>query len=300
MVLPGRLPVTVTRTYRTLDSDSGVFGIGWSSNFDLALQRAGNQISLILPGKTVVPFTLQTDGSFAALGDPGHRGSRITLASDGSATLRLKDGARWNFPAFVANFSQLRSMVDRNGNTIAVTRDSIGRVTALTEPGGRQIVFGYASGFGPISELRDPLGRSVGYEYDAQGRLARVTDPGGGVTQYTYDDQHRMVSTTDPRNITFTRNVFGASGRVIRQIQADGGETRFAYGTEMGTFYFVWGFGGRPRGRRLASSPRRRAVWAAHASVPNGAPRVRLCRMRASSASVMAAFTQVTSPPGRG
>jgi RHS repeat-associated protein len=229
MVLPGRLPVTVTRTYRTLDSDSGVFGIGWSSNFDLALQRAGNQISLILPGKTVVPFTLQTDGSFAALGDPGHRGSRITLASDGSATLRLKDGARWNFPAFVANFSQLRSMVDRNGNTIAVTRDSIGRVTALTEPGGRQIVFGYASGFGPISELRDPLGRSVGYEYDAQGRLARVTDPGGGVTQYTYDDQHRMVSTTDPRNITFTRNVFGASGRVIRQIQADGGETRFAY-----------------------------------------------------------------------
>lgn len=43
-------------------------------------------------------------------------------------------------------------------------------------------------------------------------------------------------------------------------------------------FYFSGGWRGRPRGRRLASSPRRRAVCAAHASLPKGVPRFTLCR----------------------
>ena len=62
----------------------------------------------------------------------------------------------------------------------------------------------------------------------------------------------------------------------------------------MGTFYFFTGLRGRPRGRRLASSPRHRAVFAAHASLPKGVPRVTLCRMRATSTAVTGAFTQGT------
>jgi len=62
-------------------------------------------------------------------------------------------------------------------------------------------------------------------------------------------------------------------------------------GSTQGTFYFSTGLRGRPRGRRLASGPRRRAISAAHASAPKGVLRVTLCRMRASSVSVMAVFT---------
>lgn len=47
---------------------------------------------------------------------------------------------------------------------------------------------------------------------------------------------------------------------------------------EMGTFYFSGAWRGRPRGCRLASSPRRRAIFTVHASLPNGAPRVTLPR----------------------
>jgi len=98
------------------------------------------------------------------------------------------------------------SQSDRNGNTLTITRDTQGRVTALTEPAGRQLTFSYTGTTLRIDRIADPLGREVQYTYDAQGRLETVTDLAGGITRYTYDSQHRMLTLTDPRGITFLTN----------------------------------------------------------------------------------------------
>jgi hypothetical protein len=60
---------------------------------------------------------------------------------------------------------------------------------------------------------------------------------------------------------------------------------------EKGTFYFYASFGGRPRGRRLDSRPRRRAARSIQLGSPNGVPRTTLCRTRANSAAVKGSCT---------
>ena len=80
-----------------------------------------------------------------------------------------------------------------------------------------------------ITKVTDPIGRTVQYAYDGTGNLATVTDPEGGTTRYEYNSQNRMTRITDAKGITFLQNFYGPSGRVLRQIQADGSEYRFRY-----------------------------------------------------------------------
>jgi YD repeat-containing protein len=44
-----------------------------------------------------------------------------------------------------------------------------------------------------------------------------------------------MTRITDAKGITFLQNFYGPSGRVLRQIQADGSEYRFRYQLSGGT-----------------------------------------------------------------
>jgi RHS repeat-associated protein len=235
MVLPGIIPLTVTRTYRTNLTNAGPFGLGTSWDYDLFLLPPPNgspdALLLFSPGNRQDLFARQPDGSFINPTSPALRGAVITVAG-GLRTLRFKDGSTWQFRT---SDGLLVSQADRNGNTVFITRDGQGRVTALTEPRGRQLTFSYTGTTLRIDRITDRLGRSVQYTYDAQGRLTSVTDAAGGITQYTYDGNHRLLTITDPRGITFLTNEYDNAGRVIRQTQADGGIWIFAY-TTSGSF----------------------------------------------------------------
>ncbi|MEK7205207.1 MAG: DUF6531 domain-containing protein, partial [candidate division NC10 bacterium] len=235
LVLPGIVPLTVTRTYRTNLTNAGPFGLGTSWDYDRFLQPPPNgspdALLLFSPGNRQDLFARQTDGTFSNATSPGLRGAVVTVAG-GLRTLRFKDGSTWQFRTSDA---LLVSQSDRNGNTVLITRDSQGRVTALTEPRGRALTFSYSGTNLRIDRITDPLGRTVQYAYDGQGRLMSVTDPAGGVTQYTYDTNHRLLTITDPRGITFLTNEYDTQGRVVRQTQADSGIWIFAY-TTTGTF----------------------------------------------------------------
>ena len=227
MVLPGRLPVTVTRTYRGMLTNQGPFGIGSSHTYDVMLRQEGDLRRLLLPGGERVLFPMQTDGTFKNLTDPAYSGAVIT-ATGGNHILRFKDGATWTFGSPSLGLSFLTSQADRNGNTLTFTRaGATGTLTTITDSVGRQIQFTYTGT--RITEISDPLGQRVSYSYDPQGRLAKVIDQEGGATQYTYDAQGRMLTITDARGIVFLQNFYGSSGRVLRQIQADGSEYKFRY-----------------------------------------------------------------------
>ena len=234
MVLPGILPIAITRTYRTNLTNAGPFGLGTSWPYDIFLQPPpnGSPDSLILftPGNRQDLFFHQPDGSFINTTSPPLRGAVVTVAG-GIRALRYKDGSLWRFDAA----GRLISQADRNGNTVTLTRDNQSRVTAISEPSGRQLTVTYIGTTLRIDSVRDPLGRQIRYGYDGSGLLIAVTDPVGGITRYTYDAANRMVSITDPRNITFLINEYDSAGRVIRQTQADGGVWNFAY-TTSGSF----------------------------------------------------------------
>ncbi len=225
LVLPGRLPLALTRTYRTLDSSPGPFGPGTSHAYEVFLQSlSADALLLTLPGNSRALFSRQPDGRFRNGTEPGLRGAAAT-ASASTRLLTFKDGATWTFDGN----GRLVAQRDRNGNQVTITRDGQGRVMNLTEPAGRQFTFSYSGTSLQVTQVTDPLGRTVRYSYDAAGRLTSVTDPAGGVTRYTYDSLNRLLTITDPRGILFLRNEYDGAGRVSRQTQADGGVFTFAY-----------------------------------------------------------------------
>ncbi len=232
VVLPGRLPLVLTRAYRVGGPPAGPFGRGTTHTYHVLLLVEQNLRTVVLPHGARLAFPQQPDGTFRNGTDPAVRGAVLTAAG-GNHLLRFKDGTTWTFGTPIGTIAFLTAQADRNGNTLTITRDSQGLATRITEPSGRALFFTYDA-LGQITSVTDPLGRTVTYTYTGL-LLTTVTDPAGGVTRYTYDAQNRMTSITDPRGITFITNEYDANGRVVRQTQADGGVWQFAYTVTAGT-----------------------------------------------------------------
>jgi RHS repeat-associated protein len=235
LVLQGRLPVVVSRAYNPFDPFGGIAGFqsplgpGWYLSVDaFTLPVTNSLIRLVLPGNTRLDLVRQPDGTFKNSTHPLLSGAVLTILSGGEHQIRFKDGATWKFNRINVGQQALAEQVDRNGNRMTIERNVLsGQITRLIDSVGRALVFTAVGQF--ITQIQDPLGRTVQYSYNANGRLETVTDPAGGVTRYTYDTQGRILTITDPRSIKFLENFYGPSGRVLRQVQADGGEWRFRY-----------------------------------------------------------------------
>jgi RHS repeat-associated protein len=229
LVLPGRMPIVWTRTFRNQGSPTGPFGRGTAHAYQVLVGRQANQRILLLPDGRRFVLTLQSDSTYRNLTDRALQGAVLTEPS-GVSTLRWNDGTTWTFGAasgLAENTFELTQLADRNGNTTTLTRSG-NQITAIIGPDGRALTLEYDGG-NRITRLSDPIGRIVAYAYDNQGNLATVTDPEQGVTRYSYDSANRLTTITDPKGLTYLQNVYGPSGRVLRQIQADGGEWRFRY-----------------------------------------------------------------------
>jgi RHS repeat-associated protein len=236
LVLPGRMPIAIQRSYRSDDMRPGFFGVGWNLDvYDSRLTSAGTTLNLVTPDQNTVQLRPDGPGRWVST-DAALLGAVVTqLPGEFNFQIRYKDGTVHRYDRIVgfANTAGLVAITDRNDNTVTVTRESpgpgrFGLITRITEPGGRSFTLVYDAA-NRITSATDPIGRVVRYTYDAQGRLETVTDAAGGVTRYAYDGQHRMVSITDPRNITYLTNEYDAAGRVARQRQGDNSVFEFVY-----------------------------------------------------------------------
>ena len=235
LVLPGRMPAVVHRTYNPFDPFGGTAGFelgtgpGWALSVDAVLLELSPTLRrLILPGNSRSDFVRQANGAFANAADQEFSGALLTAGTQGAHTLRLKDGTTWRFtagwipigrPGTIPGLGLLVEQADRNGNHLTIERDVNGFITRLVEPAGRALVFTHTNG--RLTEIRDPIGRTVRYSYNAARRLETATNSAGGVTRYTYDPQGRILTITDARGILYLTNEYDASGRVVRQIEAD-------------------------------------------------------------------------------
>ncbi|ULA57974.1 MAG: hypothetical protein LZF60_20020 [Nitrospira sp.] len=242
MVLPGRLPVVINRTYRSQAGGIGPFGEGGSFNYHIQLAVVGAALRLQMSDFSRYLFSQDPDTKYRNATFPMFKGAEITKFPNNTAELRWKDGMIYAFNAA----GWLIEQRDRYNNRIQIIRDAAQRVTEIREPSGRALTFTYTQvirghvspPFDVISTITDPLGRTVSYVYyvGSNGRLSRVIDIGGGVTTYTYGEYTQayywnegMLSITDARGITYLRNEYDLNGRVAKQILADGGAYTFAY-----------------------------------------------------------------------
>ncbi len=110
---------------------------------------------------------------------------------------------------------ELVEMQDWNGTTV-LERDSLGRLTGVTDPGGRRTGFSYDAA-GNRTGIRYPDGSAAAFAYDRNNRLLEVTEgaqiPGDGsgdaegdpagtaaeiLARYGYDAAGNVTSVTQP------------------------------------------------------------------------------------------------------
>ncbi len=228
MVLPGRMPIVFTRTYRSEANRSGPFGYGWTNNFMIKFGSVtlNTLYQVVLPTDSRLDFLASE--SYIHRATPTFYGARLQVGPiGGNSTVTLKDGTVWTFNN-LSGF--LLAIEDRHGNRLDLIGPSSSLPTAIRMPDGRQVGIEYDSSHRITRIAAWFMGQVVTYTYTAAGDLETVTDPMGGVTRYTYDSNHNMLTIRDPRGITSLINEYHPiSKRVIGQTMPGGSVWQLAY-----------------------------------------------------------------------
>ena len=114
----------------------------------------------------------------------------------------------------------VKQMNDLNGNTLTINNNGI------VHSSGKSITF-VRDTLGRITQITDPTGNSMFYGYDSRGDLVSYKDRETNESTFTYNSSHGLLTIKDPRGIQPIRNEYDASGRLIKQIDAFGKEILF-------------------------------------------------------------------------
>lgn len=121
----------------------------------------------------------------------------------------------------------LKSLKDRNGNTLTITE------TGITHSSGKSVSF-VRDGMGRITSIIDPSNNVLQYEYNARGDLTRVVDRDGLETTLSFDSDHKLLTIIDESGNTLLENQFDASGRLVGQ--KDGNGASYGVAHDLGSF----------------------------------------------------------------
>ena len=236
------IPITVTRTYDTLDSQgSGDFGYGWNLQVvqpEMTLDYStvypggafinGTRITVTTPEGTEEGFTfkwIQVGDGLGGIGqsaswgpsfvpDPGNN-YELVPPNLGYTFTRLTE----NGPYQVAGGTVLYSGQNPSfGGAYELkeigpgTRGLIYTISAATMTGTR-VTDKYGNGLRfsdtEIKSVRvdsegkeTPLGRDIAIERDFRGNIKTITDPNGFELRYEYDSRGRLVSFYDRARVT--------------------------------------------------------------------------------------------------
>ena len=122
----------------------------------------------------------------------------------------------------------IKSIEDNKGLKYVYNYDSEYRPSSIVSPSGLIFSFSFNSD-DLIDRTTLPDGNVVKYEYDANKNLIKVIDAENREIRYEYDSDHKMTAWYDSDNIRQVLNTYDSSGRVIRQVDANGNEATISY-----------------------------------------------------------------------
>jgi len=232
------LPITLTRSYRQLDSNNYAFGPGFNWTYGIYQWSAQQyqQSDLISPDGSRVHFvrispgTGYTDAVFRATDGYGDFANAIEKWNGNGWDVTGHTGLTYVFGVY----QPLQSIRDRYGNQITITHASGGQsgdITQVTSSHGMWIRLSYNSAH-EVTQAVDNSGHTVTYSYDGNGRLSQVTSATGGVTHYTWDTHNNLLTVVDARGHTVASNTYDSNNRVVDQQLGGGGHYLFSYQTD--------------------------------------------------------------------
>ncbi len=230
----------IIRSYNSKGSAlNGIFGRGWSFEFDEMLSLCANgAISYRRGDGSILKFVKNSDGTYTA-----PDGYYLTLSKIQTKTgvFEELDGTKTTYPIYeyeicdnkntVKHFNSiglLTKVTDENNYETVLTYDKDYSLKTMTTPYGRTYTFEITAD-GYISKIVLPNGKALTYSYDSNNNLTSFVDANGNETKYFYDKDHRMTSYKDANGNTVNANVYDSEGRVVKQTDGNGDITTFNY-----------------------------------------------------------------------
>lgn len=207
VLMSGRIPWRLVRSYSSDDLQLGLIGYGWKLKLGTFLRCNGAKIELVVDAEPVATLPLPAVGERmrddASGFDVERTGTAITVID------RVRNTYRFPCRDFPPTLIPCAKYLDFFTNSVEYSYDDKGRLTELTDSFQRQIHFTYdalsrlAEVWMPQAGKRSSRWHLVRYEYDNDDLVA-VLDANGNATRYEYAS-HLLTRVTDRcgRNLFF-------------------------------------------------------------------------------------------------
>lgn len=221
LFIPG-FPFTLARVYSSQSPRPG-----WTFPFFIRLEVSNAERIYLLWGhkheKGDVAFLRREDGSYES-NIPSFR-----LQFDPTTQaykLYTEDGHIYTFDS-----EGWITRVGKQGTTKEVLYERVDDHTIRLSDTNHIIIWAtlFLDDKGRLQRIADSVGRTIEYQFDEADHLLAVTNRAGQTTRYEYDSQGFLIRTIGPDGQVLLENAYDNEGRVLRQKDALGHETRFAY-----------------------------------------------------------------------
>jgi len=202
----------------------GLFGPNWRSTYE----------EQVFVGSDNYIKYLRGDGSFWSFGTasnapgswapaaPQNVSALLTTPSTATPywTITFQNGEQRRFDG---TSGMLTAIIDRNGNTTALTYDGANRLVTVTDPASRHLTFTYGSlSSHLVTGVSSDVGISLTYAYDGQNRLSQVTNPDLTTISFAYDSLSRILSVTDMNGKLLESHIYDCFARGLSSSRALG------------------------------------------------------------------------------
>ncbi|MDC9616117.1 DUF6531 domain-containing protein [Xenorhabdus khoisanae] len=251
IAIPGLLPITLTRTYRSTANLNGLFGPKWADDWSRQLVLIDDKINFTDADGVIYDFNTPDNTVLARNQHIPH----YVLTGELNDELQLTDRQSqlsYHFNHAVGNIRKLSAITDRRQNAIQFIYDKHSQLIEVTRTDGFQLILSYqdqqlqavdyleqqkpqrlvtchydAEGY--LHQCDVFQHNHLWHEYDAQGRMIRWHDTDQTDLHLTYDAQGRVLSMTSPSGYWSDSFHYDDQARITTYRDAEGGETQHHY-----------------------------------------------------------------------
>lgn len=250
--IQGRELFSFRRFYNARNTRSGVMGQDWNHNYELFLERKGQELVLIKEDGKEERFIKTSTGLWASL---FHSDGTLTETEEGFR-YETRDQYVYEFDPegyylrkkhreeVLAELVYEKNDAETEEDSLELTDERQKQQETLKNriPGNRKVLkrvkdssgnrfdFAYQEG-GYLSSVTDQTGRCVAYRYRNK-ILQEVLLPDGNSFWYEYSPQGKLQGVTNPRGIRTVENIFDEQNRTVLQRFPDGGSMSYVYDDE--------------------------------------------------------------------
>ncbi len=248
--IPGiGMPFVFSRTYNSLNCGAdGPLGHGWTHSFQARLIDDGIRVFVFWPDghadyynkhdnmTQTNPATAENTGCYDTLYDSEPN-------SDKLYTITRKDQTKYIFkipessfdpesPKVPFDVAQFRSIIDKNGKSIALTYDlNTGNLTTIRDTADRAITFTYygnsEGNLGHIKTITGPAGRTLTFTYVyGHGLISKITADGNRYC-YHFDSRGSTVGMTDGSENLVNKYAYDEYGGVLNSSEDNANPFRY-------------------------------------------------------------------------